>query len=94
VLFLRHPCDRIIAKKHSDTRSRSPINRVTNPISIRKGSESKWTRLKKNSFVKRTLEIMQNTFGYNKVSRGRVVHKLANLIDSKGDVRSSERCIL
>jgi hypothetical protein len=94
VLFLKQPRDRIIAKKHSDTRSRPPINRVASPISIHKCNESKCTRLKKNIFVKRTLEITQNTFDCNKVSKRRVVHKLANSIDNKGDVRSSERAIL
>ena len=94
-MFLRAPRDKISAKEYKIATGRSLCIRTTNPISVRISKQlMRRGAVKLKTMMDYAFNITQYAFECSKMIFSWSMHVLANRIDTKKEIRSSDGQIL
>ena len=94
-LLTRTPRDEIASKEDAITSGGASIIRAANPVTIKKGMELRGgLPTKEKTMGDSVLEIAKNSLDSAPMWNSGVMHELAHFVNSKRDIRPSERKVL
>ena len=94
-MLTRTPRDEIASKEDAITSGGASIIRAANPVTIKKGMELRGgLPTKEKTMGDSVLEIAKNSLDNAPIGNNGMLHELTHFVNSKRDIRSSERKVL